>query len=153
MSICQMPYVYFCNYSINFNQVYPNMSAKVLGVRISDLNHLHKLWRHSGHICTSQHAHSKSHSLIPIFLKYKKKMKPLAPGNFYIQSFSLTECIVIVGVRKTGGCLCVCLSVCLCVCVSVRASKAKLLGWFQLNFQKMVPQWSSGVRLSFGSFA
>ena len=40
-------------------------------------------------------------------------------SDFYIQSFSLTECIVIVGVRKTGGCLCVCLSVCLCVCVSV----------------------------------
>ena len=38
---------------------------------------------------------------------------------FYIQSFSLTECIVIVGVRKTGGCLCVCVSVCLCVCLSV----------------------------------
>ena len=27
----------------------------------------------------------------------------------------MTECIVIVGVRKTGGCLCVCLSVCLSV--------------------------------------
>ena len=43
--------------------------------------------------------------------------------SFYIQSFSLTECIVIVGVRKTGGCLCVCLcvcvSVCLCVCWSI----------------------------------
>ena len=37
---------------------------------------------------------------------------------FYIQSYSLTECIVIVGVRKTGVvCLSVCLSVCLCVCL------------------------------------
>ena len=36
--------------------------------------------------------------------------------TFYIQSFSLTECIVIVGVRKTGV---VCLSVCVCVSVSV----------------------------------
>ena len=37
--------------------------------------------------------------------------------GFYIQSFSLTECIVIVGVRKTGVvcvCVCVCVSVCLC---------------------------------------
>ena len=39
--------------------------------------------------------------------------------SFYIQSFSLTECIVIVGVRKTGGCLCVCVCVCLSVCLSV----------------------------------
>ena len=40
------------------------------------------------------------------------------------QSFSLTECIVIVGVRKTGVvslsvCVCVCLSVCLSVCLCV----------------------------------
>ena len=44
--------------------------------------------------------------------------------HVYIQTFSLTECIVIIGVRKTGVvCLCVCvsvcLSVCLCVCLSV----------------------------------
>ena len=59
---------------------------------------------------------------------------------FYIQSFSSTESIVIVGVRKTGVvclsvCLCVCVSVCLsvcqCVCVSVRARTPKLLGRFQ----------------------
>ena len=39
--------------------------------------------------------------------------------TFYIQSFSLTECIVVVRVRKMGGCLSVCVCVCLCVCVSV----------------------------------
>ena len=40
--------------------------------------------------------------------------------SFYIQSFSLTECIGIVGVRKYLGCLsAVCLCVCLCVCVCV----------------------------------
>ena len=58
---------------------------------------------------------------------------------FYIQSFSLTECIGIVRVRKYRVvclcvCLCVCVSVCLCVCVcvcvSVRASMATLLGRF-----------------------
>ena len=38
---------------------------------------------------------------------------------FYIQSFSLTECIVIVGVRKYLSCLSVCLSVCASVCLSV----------------------------------
>ena len=40
-------------------------------------------------------------------------------NDFYIQSFSLTECVVIVWVRKRGVvcvCVCVCLSVCLCVC-------------------------------------
>ena len=39
--------------------------------------------------------------------------------SFYIQSFSLTECIVIVGVRKYRSCLSVsmCVSVYLCVCV------------------------------------
>ena len=41
---------------------------------------------------------------------------PYLPSSYYIQSFSLTECIVVVRVRKTGG---VCLSVCLCVCVCV----------------------------------
>ena len=41
----------------------------------------------------------------------------IAYFTFYIQSFSLTECIVIVGVQKTGVvCLCVCVSVCLSVC-------------------------------------
>ena len=44
-----------------------------------------------------------------------------------------------------------CVSV--CVCVSVRASLAKLLGRFQPNFHQMVPHWSSGVRLCFGSLA
>ena len=50
---------------------------------------------------------------------------------FYIQSFSLTECIVIIGVRKYRVVclsLCVCVCVCVSVCVSVRASMAKLLG-------------------------
>ena len=50
---------------------------------------------------------------------------------------------------ENRGCLCVCLSVCLCV----RASLAKLLGRFQPNFHQMVPHWSSGVRLCFGSLA
>ena len=118
MSICQMPYVYFCNYSINFNQVYPNMSAKVLGVRISDLNHLHKLWRHSGHICTSQHAHSKSHSLIPIFLKYKKKWSLWHPAIFTFSHFHWLNVLWSLGSGKPGVvCLSVCLCVCLCVCL------------------------------------
>ena len=40
--------------------------------------------------------------------------------NFYIQSFSLTECILIVRIRNTGVvCLSVCVSVCVCVCVFV----------------------------------
>ena len=72
-------------------------------------------------------------------------------GNFYIQSFSLTECIVIVGVLKTGGCLCVCVCVCVCVCLSVCLSVCvsvclsvesrlpKLLGRFQPNLPKWVP--------------
>ena len=38
---------------------------------------------------------------------------------FYIQSFSLTKCIVVVGVKKTEGCLSVCVCVCVSVCVSV----------------------------------
>ena len=42
----------------------------------------------------------------------------LSTNTFYIQSFSLTECIGIVWVRKIPG-LSVCLCVCLCVCVSV----------------------------------
>ena len=59
---------------------------------------------------------------------------------FYIQSFSLTECIVIVRVRKTGVvCLSVCLSVCLCVCLSVTSRLPKLLGRFQPNLPKWVP--------------
>ena len=71
--------------------------------------------------------------------------------GFYIQSFSLTECIVIVGVRKTGGCLSVCLCVCVSVCVSVRARTPKLPGRFQWNFPKMIPSRSICVRLSLGS--
>ena len=63
--------------------------------------------------------------------------------NFYIQSFSLTECIVVVQVRKMGGCLsvclCVCVSVCLCVCLSVISRVPKLLGRFQPNLPKWVP--------------
>ena len=50
---------------------------------------------------------------------------------FYIQSFSLTECIVIVGVERYRGCLSVCVSVCLSVCVSVESREPKLLGRFQ----------------------
>ena len=52
---------------------------------------------------------------------------------FYIQSFSLTECIVIVGVGRYRGCLSVCVSVCLsvCVCLSVESREPKLLGRFQ----------------------
>ena len=53
-----------------------------------------------------------------------KRNTTAVPGlfldDFYIQSFSLTECIVVVGVQKPGVvCLCVCLSVCVCMCVSV----------------------------------
>ena len=45
-------------------------------------------------------------------------------ATYYIQSFSLTECIVIVGVQKyrvvcLSLCLCVCVSVCVSVCLSV----------------------------------
>ena len=54
-------------------------------------------------------------------------------------------------------CLCVCVSVCLCVCVSVCVSVtsllAKLLGRFQPNLPKLVPQWSSCVRFIFSSLA
>ena len=73
-----------------------------------------------------------------------KRNTTAVPGlfldDFYIQSFSLTECIVVVWVRKTGVvCLCVCVSVCVSVCLSVRASIAKLLGRFQPNLPKWVP--------------
>ena len=72
--------------------------------------------------------------------------------HFYIQSFSLTECIVIVGVGKTGDvCLSVCASVCVCVCLSVCARTPKLLGRFYPNFAGMVPSRSSCARLCFGS--
>ena len=37
--------------------------------------------------------------------------------HFYFQSFSTTECIMIVWVWKTYCCLSVCLSACLCVCL------------------------------------
>ena len=77
---------------------------------------------------------------------------PTPRDFFYIQSFSLTECIGIVGVRKYLGCLsAVRLSVRLCVRLSVRASMAKLPVRFQWNFPKMIPYRSIGVRLSFGS--
>ena len=43
--------------------------------------------------------------------------------GFYIQSFSLTQCIVIVRVGKyLVVCLSVCVSVCVCVCLSVCVS-------------------------------
>ena len=78
-----------------------------------------------------------------------------AQPHFYFQSFSLTECIVIVRVGKYRGCLSVCLSVCACVCacvcLSVGARTPKLLGRFPWNFPKMISHMSSCVRLSFGS--
>ena len=71
---------------------------------------------------------------------------------FYIQSFSLTECIGIVWVGKYRVvCLSVCLCVCVCVCLSVCARTPKLLGWFQWNFPQRVSYISSCVRLSFSS--
>ena len=72
----------------------------------------------------------------------------LTLSNFhYIQSFSLTECIVIIGERKYLGCLCVCVSV--CVCLSVKSREPKLLGGITQNFVNMAPSRSSCVRLSF----
>ena len=53
---------------------------------------------------------------------------------FYIQSFSLTECIVIVGVRKTGV-------VCLCVCVCVCLSRAVWRNYWA-DFNQIYPNWS-----------
>ena len=60
----------------------------------------------------------KSMTLFPKSAEFAKS----ASFHFYIQSFSLTECIVIVGVRKYRGCLSVCLCVCVCVCLSVCVS-------------------------------
>ena len=48
---------------------------------------------------------------------------------FYIQSFSLTECIVIVGVRKYLSCLSVCLSICASVYLSVCLSVCLPVCW------------------------
>ena len=72
---------------------------------------------------------------------------------FYIQSFSLTECIVVVRVRyaELSVCLWVWASLYLCVCVSVRARTPKLMGQFQWNFLKIVPYITSCVRISFSS--
>ena len=46
------------------------------------------------------------------YLNRSRLCKICSFERFYIQSFSLTECIGIVGVRKYLGCLSVCLSVC-----------------------------------------
>ena len=58
--------------------------------------------------------------------------------SFYNQSFSLTECIGIVGVRKYLDCLsvcvCVCASVCVCVCVCVCVWKLSCSnGWVDFD--------------------
>ena len=61
----------------------------------------------------------------------------------YIQSFSLTECIVIVGVgRYRVVCVCVCVCVCLSVCLSVclcRAVSRNYWADFNETFQKCSP--------------
>ena len=57
-------------------------------------------------------------------------------GCFYIQSFSLTECIVIVVVRKTGV---ACLSVCLCVCVCLWRAVCRN---YWADFNQTDPNWS-----------
>ena len=57
---------------------------------------------------------------------------------FYIQSFSFTECIVIVGVRKYRGvCLCVCLSVCLSVCLFALERRN-----YRADFNETFQKWS-----------
>ena len=54
--------------------------------------------------------------------------------NLYIQSFSLTECIVVVRIRKIGVvCLCVCVSVCVSVCVFVGLLSQKVIDRFWWN--------------------
>ena len=68
------------------------------------------------------------------------KLRKIEHLSFYIQSFSLTECIVIVGVRKYRGCLCVCLCVCVSVCVCLcRAVSRNYWADFNETFQKWSP--------------
>ena len=57
--------------------------------------------------------------------------------SFYIQSFSLTECIVIDGVRKYRSCLCVCVSVCLSVCLCRAVSRN-----YWADFNETLQKWS-----------
>ena len=63
--------------------------------------------------------------------KKKQTISDLPTLIFYIQSFSLTECIGTVRVEKYRVVfVCVCVSVCLSVCLSVGARTPKLLGRF-----------------------
>ena len=56
----------------------------------------------------------------PSLMTSDGKTEHLTVVHFYIQSFSLTEYVVIVEVRKYLGCLsAVCVFVCLCVCLCV----------------------------------
>ena len=62
--------------------------------------------------------------------------------SFYIQSFSLTECIVIIGVGDTGDvCLSVCVSVCVCVCLSVCLCRAVSRNYWA-DFNETFHKWS-----------
>ena len=81
------------------------------------------------------------------------KLRKIEHLSFYIQSFSLTECIVIVGVQKYRGCLyvCVCVCVCLSVCVSVRAITEPTGPILVKTNPEMVPYRSCCVRLCFDS--
>ena len=60
---------------------------------------------------------------------------------FYIQSFSLTECIVIDGVRKIGV---VYVSVCLCLCLR---QYSKTTGPISTKLTHMGPLYDGFVRL------
>ena len=105
----------------------------------------HIWWRHGGHVCKFPNGTLIAKVQIRFSWSWNRKNNWVL-CSFYIQSFSLTECIVVVRVRKTGV---VC--VCVCVCVSVKSRLAKLLGRFQPNLPKLVPQWSSCVRFIFSS--
>ena len=61
--------------------------------------------------------------------------------GFYIQSFSLTECIVIVGVGRYRGCLSVCLCVCLYVCLSVCLFALERRNYWA-DFTQTLQEWS-----------
>ena len=60
---------------------------------------------------------------------------------FYIQSFSLTECFVIVGVRKYLGCLSVFVSVCVSVCLSVCLCTLERQNYW-VDFNETFQKWS-----------
>ena len=63
-------------------------------------------------------------------------------GRFYIQSFSLTECIVSLGSGDTGAvCVCVCLSVCLSVCLCVCMCRAVSRNYWA-DFNETLQKWS-----------